>query len=184
MKTVLKAILLFLIISLNSCKLEKKNQETKPKSDVTKISNSDLFSEEVVIKLKFILEKRDHIQLYFTEDPLDNFSEKQTFRYNTNANSEVQEMIFEFEKDVYPEKLRLDLGANKEQQKIILKNITITKGNKILSIDGEKILKYFTPNPYLTHLEGTGEFIPNIKNNIYDPYLTSNDELNYELAIL
>lgn len=182
-----KIIVVMFLIGFTSCNLKKKkdieSQNLKEKTSVEDKTKTKVV-DEMIIKIFFKMEASDHIQLYYTNDALENFSEKNTFRKNFSENTDFQLLEFKFDKDYFPEKIRLDLGSNREQKSIIIDKIQITRSKYAIEILGKDIKEYFTVNKYVKNIQGSGEFIFTIVNNIYDPYLTSNKKLNYELEIL
>ncbi len=131
-------VLLLLVIT--SCKNNTETNEKEPKTD------KEVKNNKFKVTLNLLIKKNDTLHLYFTEDKTINFKEESSIWTSVLGNDVAQEVTFELPKDVFPTELRLDLGVNKENEKIQLKGIKLDYMNKSFTINESSIYQYFRVN--------------------------------------
>lgn len=96
-------------------------------------------------------------------------------------------------KDIYPLKVRLDFGNNREQGKISINKVTFLLDNKNFEVNSETFLSYFRPTPWINQIgvSSNSEYNLLVKDidvngNIvsYAPYFIATDKLQAELEVL
>lgn len=128
---------LLLILSLVACKNEEKT-ENKPIEPLG-----------YVITLNAVVKQNDNFQLFYSEAAelsSVNYDENSSVRVDIIGNSNPQNIVFNLPEDVSPTFLRLDFGANKNQNDIQINNINIEYINKKFDISGSMFFDYFTLN--------------------------------------
>lgn len=176
-------VLVLVVLSVYSC--NKKTEQLKLEKTLLRSLKKNLSDSDVKnyyqVKVNFLAEKDDNLQLFYTEDYLLSFSEKQSIRKDFKGKKEFQELVFELPKNVYPDRFRIDLGSNKAQQFIKINTITFSFKNKAISIPENFITTLFVLNNQVIFNEDKMQL--QLTDNsghlmgIYDPYLTCSPQL-------
>lgn len=174
----MKKVTLFLLVvfACIACK-EKIEEKTTPIVNKEKVVVENRFT--VTYKCKF--SANDNLQLFYTEDFKLHFLDELSVRQEVKASNEFVQVEFKLPEGVIPDRLRFDLGGNKDQKRIeieeiVLKykgeSIIINKENFIELLEFNANVEYDSVNNIITtktiNLEGI---------EIYDPYLYCSNEL-------
>jgi len=176
----MKKIILIVIILITafSCGKEKK---VNKKVEKQKVETKDTF----VFKIRLEYLKNDHIQLFYLEDLNETkFNKKQSFKKEITGKKGLQEVVFEFPKDKYPEMIRVDFGSNPELSSIKIDEILLYRKNDTITISQKNFKKYFSISRPMMTTEDYYNFKLQKSNNHYDPYMVSRKVLNEELSVL
>ncbi|TWO33986.1 hypothetical protein E1J38_004205 [Seonamhaeicola sediminis] len=179
----LRFVFVLVVLSVYSCnnkaaqlKLEKSLLKSLKKS----LSNEDI-KNYYEVKINFLAEKDDNFQLFYTEDYLLSFSEKQSIRKDFKGKKEFQEIIFGLPENVFPDRFRIDLGSNKEQSFIKINTITFSYKHRAIVIPKHLISTLFVFNNQVSFNKNKKELhLTNgsiHSDKIYDPYLTCSPQL-------
>lgn len=135
-----KSIVLGLMLSvfLVSCKNDPKVEEGK--------TNDEVVNNSFKVTLNLTIKKNDTIHLYYTEDNTINFTEESSIWTSVLGNDQPQDVVFELPQDVFPTQFRIDLGVNKENEKIGLKGVKFNYLDKSFGINEASIYNYFRVN--------------------------------------
>lgn len=164
-----KAVLILIAIICFSCKDETKNKESQivetPKEVVVKDNTLSIILD---VKVK----EDDKLELYYViNSPEDGFSRDNRYATYIKGNNEFQKIEFKLPKDVFPYKLRLDLGdnGNKYETNIEIKSITLQLNNNTIEIDHTTMDSFFQPNVYLQKTDNG--YSRKVVDGKYDPFL-------------
>lgn len=175
-------ILVLLLLSCNNKKEQKPNDKQELEESVLRhINNEANITDHFQVILKFKALENDNFQLFYTEDYILDYKEKESISKGFLGKNRYQEIIFDLPKGISPVKYRLDLGSNSEQGIINIESFTIRYEKNEIFIPEDLISIYLTPNIYIEYnpdqkkFELTSIQSDNIKT--YDPYFTSSPEL-------
>lgn len=175
-------VLLFVCSCKNETNKTEKKLEQQPKTETSKTKKTKVCN----ITVKGVFPANDVIELFFAEIATDKFAGKNKVRRRITGREKSQKIVFNLF-DYYPEKIRLDLGANKKMEKVILEEITINYDENIFKIDNTNIDKYFTKNAYISYgVDNNISLVELEKEGVktYDPFLISSPLLVKELVKL
>ncbi len=118
-----------------SCK-EDKGHETATAEDI------QVFTVAIDVEVN----EPDSFSLYYTEDGSINFGDIPAIWASVEGSTDVQRVVFSLPKGAKPTQLRLDLGMNKKQEDIVLRQVTMTYGDKKFAVAGPEVFTYFRPD--------------------------------------
>ena len=181
----MKKIVLVIILILNfSCKKDKK--DTLIKNDV-ETENKEIAS-KIFPKFTFILTAKviedDRFRLLYTDELGEKFSSKKIIFKKVEGSNDFQTITFELpQEEIYPARLRLNVGDNPNQESIQIQGVEIMHDENKFSISKELFSTYFFPNKYIEHNnEGIINFIK--ADGKHFPFFVSKDPLHDELISL
>lgn len=173
----------FFMSCLGKRKAEEKKAEDKLVQQLVKkpTKKDDINNERFVLILNVLAKKDDSFQLFYTEDYMLSFNEKQRLTTRFKGSDNYQNIVFTLPKNVFPDRYRLDVGSNKEQKEIKIESLLFRYRDKEIFIPTELISKLLVPNKFIEYnqVEDTYNLLTlNIEENItYDPYFTCSPEL-------
>ncbi|WP_353164623.1 hypothetical protein [Empedobacter brevis] len=174
MKKILLSILLISsFLTLSSCGDKKGGR-----NDLTE--KEENIGNKLIIKVQGVFQKNDHFQLFYSNDS--NFLEENSIRIPVYGQTIVQDVIFELPEGKKPQNLRLDLGENKEQTTVTIKDISLEfNGEKIENLP-EKFRELFSDTYFTVYNPITLEYELRLNDqNTFDPMLISTDKLKKSL---
>tara|TARA_B100000767_G_scaffold219366_1_gene207434 strand:- start:158 stop:676 length:519 start_codon:yes stop_codon:yes gene_type:complete len=149
---------LFLIISLTllSCK---------------DLSEKSAHENQLVVHVELKILKDDFLELYFDDRESKVFSSKRSIRKKIKGDSSFQKVSFMLDDSAYPNRIRIDLGENREQPAMEIKQIALQYNKAIHVFSPQELETYFKSNIYVDF----NSFVatPKIMEGKYDPYLES-----------
>tara|TARA_R110002096_G_scaffold360605_3_gene553581 strand:- start:4040 stop:4621 length:582 start_codon:yes stop_codon:yes gene_type:complete len=173
---------LFLVIT--SCKGKEKEGETNNSNT----NNEKVIKKEIVddpffyVTLKAKFSKWDKLHMYYLSEQSDKYSGERKTEKEVIPNGDFQEIKFELKEQVYPYNIRLDFGINKEQTQVLIEECVLHYGNETFKIKGKDLNKYFHFNKGIEvnpdSLTFTLQTFKRGKDDIYDPFIRGNQELN------
>ncbi|WP_424004045.1 alginate O-acetyltransferase AlgX-related protein [Maribacter sp. IgM3_T14_3] len=129
----------------------------------------------------------DMFQLFYEEVEKDGFSHKKTVDVEIIGNNKFQEITFMVPKIASLNRLRLDIGNNKNQNSIIIRSIRFSLDEQDIIYDVEAFNRLFKPNNYVKKIDKNGTFkgLSAMRKNkkIFDPYFSSRRTSNELIAI-
>lgn len=161
------------ILSLLSCKDEKKEDTTNPTEQIKESNSFEVF-------LEFKVKKDENIHLYYTEDGSINFNEEKSMWQAVKGSDNFQQIGFTLPENALPTAIRLDLGygKNPEQSDIELKKFKISYYGKTIEAQDSAIFDYFyLPGESTKRIEGTNKVARLTKDQIVGPILYPNENL-------
>lgn len=149
------------------------------KVDVTPEKESNYENVTLIIEAKIL--HNDKFQIYYTNKPNIELNGENLLNKFVYGSDEMQTVVFEFPKNEKPYKIRLDLGENEDQTNLTIKNISLRYKDEKINGDEGKFLDYWSANESLFY--DSAKFIYNIVpfNNLHDPLLISNINLEKKL---
>ncbi|TLP80759.1 alginate O-acetyltransferase AlgX-related protein [Maribacter sp. ACAM166] len=130
---------------------------------------------QVVLTVK--MAQDDMFQLFYEEIEKDGFSHKKTVDLKIKGKKEFQKITFIVPKLTNLNRLRLDIGNNKAQGPILIKDITFLLDRSKITYDVAGFNRLFRPNNYVNKIDDEGTFkgMSAIRKSkqIYDPYFSS-----------
>lgn len=159
-----------------SCK-KKEQKNPEPIIKQQKKVEEKLF----IITYKCKFSENDNLQLFYTEDFKLHYSDKLSLRKNVKASEDFTKVEFKLPQGVIPDRLRFDLGGNRNQKRIEFEEISIKYKKDSIIINKENLLQMLILNDNLDYDEGTNIITPKVINvdgkEIYDPYFYCSNEL-------
>lgn len=162
--------------------IDFKNEVNKielKKPTLKKIKNSNpSFGFQVILNL--VVKKDDEFQLFYTDNNISGYSEKHSLRKKIKGKKREQIIQFNLPKGIFPNKFRFDVGANEEQNSILIKSIKVKHGANEIFISKNIINKHLIPNMFINYDKDRPEYYLHtveIKGKTkYDPYFTCTQE--------
>ncbi|MDT0622105.1 alginate O-acetyltransferase AlgX-related protein [Croceitalea vernalis] len=133
---------------------------------------------ELEIKAEFLQD--DHLQVFYKYLGQEKFTEKQSTRITFEGKQGIRKFRLKLPVIKSLQELRLDLGQNKNQKEINIRSIDlISLGTRAkLNLTDS----YFNSNEFID-IQGDRVYLKPL-NNLYDPFLTSNNEVSKQLINL
>ncbi len=155
-KPSLFALFLLLSLTLLSCK------------DLSEKSTNE---NQIVVHVELKILKDDVLELYFDDRESKVFSSKMSIRKKIKGDSSFQKVSFMLKDNAYPNRIRIDLGENREQLPIEIKEIALQYNKAIHVFSPQELETYFKANIYLDFNSIVAT--PKMLDGKYDPYLES-----------
>lgn len=125
---------LFIATAFVACKNEPKTDEANAEEAV---------DTSFKVTLNLNMKKNDTLHLYYTEDNTINFKEESSLWVSAAGSEQAQDMVFKLPDGVFPTQFRLDLGVNRENEKIKLNSIKFDYLKKSFLMNETTIFNYF-----------------------------------------
>jgi len=159
-----KIILYLFILVIFGCKEGKRTNTTQDEG----LTNSNKTKLELVLQV--IVPKDDVFEVYYHEPEEKTFTSKNYVFKEIKGGSEIQEVSFTIPDNIYPERLRIDLGKNIDQGEMIFKSARFIFGEKEYVFSEEEIKNQFKPSKFMLFDPKTRKIKTQRINNKYDPY--------------
>ncbi|MBD3581585.1 hypothetical protein [Flavobacterium selenitireducens] len=157
MKTRIAIAAVMAIALFTSCKDEKSVESLE-------VKKSEVTNENFKVTLNVIAKKDDTFSLFYTEDGTSDFKAEPIWVGVKGSDAE-QQVLYSLPADVYPTQLRIDLGMNKDQQDITLKNIGLEYQGGKRVIAGAEMGNFFrADDSKCTFNPATGEIKALVKD--------------------
>ena len=134
------------------------------------LSNKKLKPTGITIDLETITLEKDIFYIYYLQEGVKKWSDENSVHQRIQGSEAFQNLQFELPIDKTINRIRVDIGANKNQKPIVLKSITISSETGSIAISND-LLNSFDLNAYATLKDNL--FSPKIVNGRYDPFLIS-----------
>jgi len=166
------------IFLMLSCKKEAEKTET---TDVKTETASPIFKVTVDVNVK----KDDSFHVYYTEDGSIDFTEENSIWAELKGSANDQQVVFNFPENTIPTQLRLDLGTNKDQEQMQIKNFKMEYAGKTFEAKGSEFFKYFVPNELNAKVDKAQGFVTPVKaEKYYGPSFYPQEALAPEIGKL
>jgi hypothetical protein len=169
----------FIIALLGLISFSCKNEDSKKKEiEAKKVDPKELFK----VSLDLIISKDDSLQIFYREAGMEDYDGSKTVFAAVKGSNLTQQVEFVLPENVLPSKLRIDLGNNKEQLPVEIKNFTMKYMDKIFQAKDTMFFQYFIPNDQIEW--DRKKAVAKIKakpNTFYDPGFLSRDVMDEEL---
>lgn len=180
-----KRLVIFILGFLISCNSKNKSEEKQVEDKLLQslvrkgVDNKDLKNTFLVI-LNVLANKNDNFQLFYTEDYMLSFNEDQSIIKLISGANDYQNIVFTLPSNVLPDRLRIDVGSNRNQKVIKIKSLLFRYNDKEVFIPSELISKLLVPNEFVNYRLGEDTYnllTLNVEDKtIYDPAFTCSPE--------
>lgn len=123
--------------------------------------------------LEGVIQKNDEFQLFYSRSLFKEYTEKQSVKKKIVGSQNVQKIKFEIPKGYSPLRIRLDLGNNINQKKILIKGVTMLMYDKKEYITKDNFKDFFLCNENAEFKKESGVIEFNLISGSYDPYFIS-----------
>ncbi|MFV0565528.1 MAG: hypothetical protein ACK5NB_06830 [Flavobacteriaceae bacterium] len=171
-----KLILLFSLISVISCRDNKKENQNVVEEQYNVITNdsvADNLYYEVIIGV--IVKQNDRFHLFYKDFNDDGYSSDRVIETIIKGSEINQQITFPIPEEVIPNGLRIDFGINYSQPPIILNSLKIRYNKKEFSFDDGKFEQLFRPNKFVSYNELEKKIVTEPIDGVYDPNFVSID---------
>jgi hypothetical protein len=134
---------------------------------------------QILVILKTVVREDDRFKLYYIPQGHIGYSERHKIEKVVSGSDQVQNIVFELSE--MPIKFRVDIGENRHETEILIRQITITKDDKQINIDPGLIDRYFKANIYIQN--NAGAISRRLRGNRYDPFIESTALLEKKLYL-
>ena len=142
-------------------------------------TSSEIDGLKVILTAKVI--KDDVFQLFYWEKAEKSFKIKNSVKTKVVGEDKFQDIIFELPTLTDLFRLRLDIGENSKQQKVVIDKIEFNSQDGEIPFNVSEFDKLFAPNRFI-EIMGKGEYRgisgTSGKKSFYDPYFISIDGSN------
>ncbi|MFE3872328.1 hypothetical protein ACFX5F_13955 [Flavobacterium sp. ZS1P70] len=173
MKIKLTTAIFFFAIAFVSCKNEDKKATAVPVEEV----KANTF--DVIVDL--VIKKDDELILFYKDSSINYFDEKNTVYYGLKGKQEPQTITFSIPEGVLPNDIRFDISSKKDQSPIKINSIRLSFEGRTFRVDQKDLLKYFTPNEFITFDESSATATLISKGEKYDPIFNTKQAIYIEL---
>ena len=179
MKTKYFKLILFLTLSLFSCKNQEGNNVD---SNLEKQKeNINIFK----ITLNATVQENDSFQVYYKNDDQSKFDEAKSIFIEFKGSNQPQDIVFNLPEDELPSFLRLDFGTNKNQKEITVNSFRVDYLGKSFEVKGKDFFNYFYSNELVKVDKENSKVTPlTSKEGNYDPIFTSELGLKNQIDLL
>ncbi|WP_417874244.1 hypothetical protein [Xanthomarina gelatinilytica] len=133
-------ILVTVLFSFISC---EKKVEIKENRFRTWLNPDFKLENGFSVKLKMTVIHDDVFKIYYSEDPSENYQEKESIQSKVKGSNNNQIITFNLPKDIRPTKLRIDFGINKKQNYFKINSIELNNSQNNLEIPSDSLFNYF-----------------------------------------
>ena len=134
-----------------------------------------------VVTLEGVFPTNDVYQLFYSTT--DQYDEKKSLHVPVYGQQVLQKVVFEIPEGEKPLYIRVDMGSNPAQTIATIKEVKFSYNENDFKVDNKDVIgKFFVNNPSIEYNPVTLSL--NLKadqNNVYDPFMISNDELKKSL---
>ena len=153
MKKNILAILI--IISIISCK--KDGDNNAPEKNI---------KENFIVEVNASCAKSDDFAMYYSEDGTSNFKDINAVWKGIKGGSKTQKIDFELDPEKLPTHFRLDFGLKKDQDSVVINNITASYYGNKFEFKGNDFFKYFIKNDeFITKTDDVKGTLTILSNN-------------------
>jgi len=156
--------IIILITLLVSCKNNGKEQ--KEEIEFTGRENEHFFR----VTIRAMVPEDDVFEVYYYEMDQEGFLPNQFVPAKVKGSPNSQEINFELPDDVYPARLRLDLGKYRQQQKMRLDGVTLSFRQHNYEFSEAQLDKDLKPSRFLKYDTTDNTIETMVIDNRYDPY--------------
>lgn len=139
------------------------------------LSNRKINPTNILVEVDATVLERDIFYVYYLNENQQQWSDEYSRHQRIKGSEKEQKITFSLPLEKPIRRIRLDIGANKQQQPIIIKSITLKSevGQETLS---HSIQELFDLNAYAVYQDGY--YNPKEVSGRYDPFLVSKEEVN------
>jgi hypothetical protein len=163
-------LLLILLITLTSCKEDKKTKVTiENGSEITK----EIVQEEnVIITLNAVVPNDDTFTLQFTEDEAFSFEKKDQVKTKITGSNVAQNISFKLPNKVIPTKIMLRVGLNNKEN-VDIKGITFNNEEREFKVSENNFFQFLVPNKFIDYNRETNTYTAKKVDDRFSPTFVS-----------
>lgn len=158
--------LLLMILSLYSCKENNNKPVSEQDNGPVKVELKDYFQ----VSMNVEVEKDDVFEVYFYETGSTTFHPRDFVSMKVNGGDGNQNLIIDLPDNIYPERLRLDFGKNKNQGLLKINSISLVFNEKEYEFSDKEIINEFKASKFIDFDEENLSFRTKVIDGKYDPY--------------
>ncbi|WP_115460776.1 hypothetical protein [Winogradskyella aurantiaca] len=163
-----KVLLIYLVVLLISCKNEKDKSNSQVKESSTSLIEQTNNYFQILINVR--VPKDDTFEIYYYETGSSTFHSKDFVSKKILGNEYDQDILFDLPENMYPERLRLDLGKNVNQDPIKLNSVTLIWNDKKYEFSKEELKNDLRPSKFVI-FDKERLIVKTVEvNGRYDPY--------------
>lgn len=171
-KNVLLTLLTFVMFV--ACKNEK-NAEAEGVS-------AEKAKETFNVAIDLVIKKDDSLQLYYKDESMKDWTFDKCVTSVVKGSDLVQQVMFSLPQDVLPTELRFDLGSNKKQEEVEIKNFKMKFYEKSFEAKDTLFFQYFYPNEQIEYNRAKAIAKPLVSGDkVYDPIFISRPVLTDQI---
>lgn len=176
-KILLSTLLISSFLVLSSCGDKKSGRNDL--SDIEEVEKGS--TKGLVVTLEGVFPTNDVYQLFYSTT--DQYDEKKSIHLPVFGQQVLQQLVFNIPEGEKPLYVRIDLGANPAQTTATIKEVKFSlNGNDFIVGNSDVIGKFFVNNPSIEYNSVSLSLsLKADQNNVYDPFMISNDELKKSL---
>lgn len=125
------------------------------------------------VYLNAVVPLDDVFEVYFFQTGQNGFSPQDFVSVKITGDPNAQDIIVELPEDVYPERIRLDVGKRKDQGQMKLNSIGLFYNEKEYVFTKSEIVKGFKPSKFIDLDTNDLTFTTKSIEGRYDPYFYS-----------
>ena len=176
MNKILSTVLISgLLISCGEKKTEEKEQVAEPTAVITN---------PIKVSLNAIVPKDDTLQIYYRFDPKSNFESMYVVNAVVKGSDIAQDITFDIPSDKSVSDFRIDLGNNKDQSPIEIKNFNMSFEGKSFNVKDTLFYQYFQNNEFIEYTRDKAIAKPISISGNYDPIFMPREVFSYEVQKL
>lgn len=174
-----KIILIVFVLIFSACKQDKNEIEPITKEKQEEVKNKAKLPRNFTVKLTARVELDDQFRVLYSEGLGEPFNGKRAVFKKIIGSNDYQTIEFVLPKPgIYPARLRLNVGYNKNQKSIDIQSVEILHEGSQFFISDSLFNKYFFPNKYIEYHKETGKAIFKKEDGKHVPFFVSRKPLN------
>lgn len=132
---------------------------------------------EIEIELQIEVKENDVFQVFYKNDKDLNFSEANSKKVNISGSNDIQKIHFIIPVDSTLNSIRMDMGDNVDQKKIVLHALKFEGGINSFSIDPTDIETFFNKNSFIDSVDNGVVVFKNLETSYHphDPFFYLKD---------
>lgn len=154
------------------------------KSPETNVETPEKSKETFNVAFDLVIKKDDSLQLYYKDEAMKDWAFDKCVTSVIKGSDNVQQVMFALPEDVLPTDLRLDLGSNKSQTEVEIKNFKMKYYQKSFEAKDTLFFQYFYPNEQIEYNRAKAIAKPIVTDKIYDPIFVSRPVLSDQIKKL
>lgn len=175
MKTKNVLLTLLTLVMFIACK-EDKNTESE------EVVMVEVPKETFNVAFDLVIKQDDSLQLYYKDESMSDWAFDKCVTSVIKGSDNTQQIKFSLPEDVLPTELRFDLGSNKDQKEIEIKNFKMEYFEKSFEVKDTLFFQYFYPNDQIDYNRAKAIAKPIIiDNKVYDPIFISRPVLTDQM---
>lgn len=161
------------ILSLTSCKSDKKENKIESEKPTISINNDIEGHSYYEVIMDIVVLKDDKFHVFYKDFNNDGFSDQRVIEAVVKGSKDPQQVVFAIPEEIIPNGLRLDFGINYGQDPIKLNNLKIRFDKNEFDFNDGKFEQLFKPNKFVSYDVENQKIITEPIDGAYDPNFVS-----------